>query len=139
MILAMTLALTACASNAPDNAAVCQAVTAGASHVEVVARGIVTQMLGSSTGAGGAHEGLMMRLNSDCGQTVRVEINTDFTGVVPVRVGQPITVKGEYETDPDGGVIHWTHRDPRGHHDSGFVQVGLRASTNFNTTQAISA
>jgi hypothetical protein len=150
LTLAMTLALTACASNVPDNAVVCRASAASASHVEVVARGIVTQTLGSSNGAlgssngvvgssngavgssngvAGTHEGLMMRLNSGCGLTVRVEINTDFTGEIRVRPGQSITVKGEYETDPDGGVIHWTHRDPRGHHADGFVRVGLRAST----------
>jgi hypothetical protein len=120
-VLALLL-LTACASNAPDNAAICRAAAAGASHVEVVARGTVTRLLGDAS----THEGVMMRLSSDCAETLRVEINTNFGGVVPLRAGQSIIVKGEYETDPDGGVIHWTHFDPRGHHDSGFVQVGMR-------------
>ena len=55
---------------------------------------------------------------------VRVEANTDFTGTMPIQRGSRVAVKGEYEFDPRGGVIHWTHRDPRGRHESGYVQLG---------------
>jgi hypothetical protein len=43
---------------------------------------------------------------------------------MPIQRGSRVAVKGEYEFDPRGGVIHWTHRDPRGRHESGYVQLG---------------
>ena len=60
-----------------------------------------------------------------CGafSVVRVEVNTDFTGTIPLSLGQRVLVKGDYEYYSRGGVIHWTHRDPRGRHENGYVDV----------------
>ncbi len=119
-------------SQAPNDRAVCDAYAAGRSHVEVVADGIVTRTLGVAPGrpsttlrAGSSpHEGFLMRLSSACSLIVRVEANTDFTGSFPLAPGQRVNVKGEYEYYPMGGVVHWTHRDPRGRHEGGFIQTG---------------
>ena len=67
-----------------------------------------------------------MRLDSGCDVVVRVEANTDFTGAVSARARRRVVVKGEYEYYPLGGVIHWTHRDPRGRHEGGYIQTGGR-------------
>jgi hypothetical protein len=121
------LLLAACAGPGPqqaDDAAVCAAYNAGRSGVEVVADGRVTRVFGTRAGRESPHEGFLMKLASGCNVTVRVEANTDFTGQFPLHAGDAVTVKGEYEYYPIGGVIHWTHRDPRGRHEGGYVEAG---------------
>lgn len=128
-VIALALAAicaSGCASGAPDDAALCSAFSNGRSHVEVVADGRVTRVLGVAPGRISPHEGFLMRVGSGCDAIVRVEANTDFTGQFPVAVGDRVVVKGEYEYYPRGGVIHWTHRDPRGRHDGGYIEVGGR-------------
>lgn len=121
---AATLLAACAAQTAPDDAAVCNAFQAGRSHVEVVADGSVTRVLGVQSGRVSPHEGFLMKLGSGCTLVVRVEANTDFTGSFALAQGDRVTVKGEYEYYPRGGVIHWTHRDPRGRHESGFISIG---------------
>ena len=118
-------ALSGClaAQTSPDNGAVCDAYSYERSHVEVVASGTVTRVLGEQDGRISPHEGFLMRLDSGCAVTVRVEANTDFTGTFALAQGQRVTAKGEYEYYPRGGVIHWTHRDPRGRHEAGFIET----------------
>ncbi len=36
--------------------------------------------------------------------------------------GDRVTVKGEYEWNERGGLIHWTHRDPRSAHEDGWIE-----------------
>jgi len=113
-------------STTPDDAAVCAAFRDGRSHVEVVADGRVVRVLGVAPGRVSPHEGFLMRLDSGCDTVVRVEANTDFTGTFALTTGDRVVVKGEYEYYPRGGVIHWTHLDPRGRHESGYIQAGGR-------------
>jgi Protein of unknown function (DUF3465) len=125
--LAGAALLSACASaQSPDDPAVCAAYSAGRSHVEVVADGTVSRVLGVQQGRVSPHEGFLMRLATGCDLIVRVEANTDFTGSFPLAAGQRVVVKGEYEYYPLGGVIHWTHRDLRGRHEGGFITTGGR-------------
>lgn len=121
-------ALVACAANqTPDDRAVCDAYSAGRSHVEVVANGTVTRVLGVRPGLESPHEGFLLRLGSGCTLVVRVEVNTDFTGTIPLHAGDHVAVKGEYEYYSRGGVIHWTHHDPRGRHENGYVEAAGRS------------
>ncbi|MGC1379893.1 MAG: DUF3465 domain-containing protein [Candidatus Baltobacteraceae bacterium] len=118
-------ALAGCApAQTPDDHAVCDAYSAQRSHVEVVADGTVTRVLGMQAGRVSPHEGFLLRLASGCSLIVRVEANTDFTGAIPLAAGQHVAVKGEYEYYPLGGVIHWTHRDPRARHEGGYIDAG---------------
>jgi Protein of unknown function (DUF3465) len=117
--------LAACAATqSPNDRALCDAYAGGRSHVEVVADGSVTRILGVEQGRVSPHEGFLFRLASGCDVVVRVEANTDFTGPIPLKTGERVLVKGEYEYYPRGGVIHWTHRDPRGRHEGGYIQAG---------------
>jgi hypothetical protein len=54
---------------------------------------------------------------------VRVEDNVDLTGPIPLVAGDSVEVHGEYIYDPRGGLIHYTHLDPRGRHAPGYVRV----------------
>jgi hypothetical protein len=110
-------------TQSPDDRAVCAAYSAGRSHVEVVADGTVTRVLGVAPGRVSPHEGFLLKLASGCSVVVRVEANTDFTGSFPLATGQHVSVKGEYEYYPLGGVLHWTHRDPRGRHEGGYIET----------------
>jgi hypothetical protein len=115
--------LAGCAPPPPDDRAVCSAYDATRSGVEVVADGTVTRIFGVRPGRVSPHEGFLLRLSSGCSLIVRVEANTDFTGPIPLAQGQRAVVKGEYEYYPLGGVIHWTHRDPRGRHENGYIET----------------
>jgi uncharacterized protein DUF3465 len=123
-LAALLLAGCAAPAQSADNGAVCSAFQNARSHVEVVAGGTVTRVLGTQPGVASPHEGFLMRLNSSCDVTIRVEANVDFTGQFALKDGDAVVVKGEYEYYARGGVIHWTHRDPRGRHDGGFIQTG---------------
>ncbi|GAC1300460.1 MAG: hypothetical protein NVSMB19_07050 [Vulcanimicrobiaceae bacterium] len=129
-VVALALALaTGCATagshgNA-ENGAVYDAWRAGRSHVEVTAAGSVARLLGTRIGRSGAHEGFLLHLGGAAGRglTVRVEDNVDLTGPIPLVEGAEVEVRGEYVFDPRGGVVHYTHRDPRGRHIAGYVLV----------------
>jgi hypothetical protein len=127
---ALSTTLVACAGGgeAASNGAVYDAWSAHRSYVQVTASGSVARVLGSRLGPSGMHEGFLLHLTGGEGRglTVRVEDNTDLTGPIPMRAGDTAIVRGEYIYDPRGGIIHYTHRDPRGRHPSGYVQVNGR-------------
>lgn len=124
IVLCLFVAIFAGCSHAPAiNGNPCQAYLNEASHVEVTTSGQVSRMFGLRAGPSGEHEGFLMRLQN-CARnrfTVRVEDNTGFAGEIPLGVGDAVSLKGEYEYYPRGGVIHWTHRDPRGRHPDGYI------------------
>jgi hypothetical protein len=127
--IAMLAALSACGAGhtqAPDDAAVCALYAQRADKAEALASGSVAAILGTRRGPSGEHEGFLLRLDSGCALTLRVETNVDLTGPVPLTRGQHVLVKGEYIYDPRGGLLHWTHRDPRGRHVGGYVEAGGR-------------
>lgn len=119
--------LAACAGGGADpNAAVYDAWRAQRSNVEVTARGSVARLLGIARGPSGLHEGFLLHLSGAAGHglTVRVEDNVDITGEIPLSAGDQAEVRGEYIYDSRGGLIHYTHHDPRGRHPTGYVRVG---------------
>ncbi|MCA9295912.1 MAG: DUF3465 domain-containing protein, partial [Phycisphaerales bacterium] len=68
---------------------------------------------------GSRHQRFIVRLRG--GMTVLILHNIDLVDRVPLAEGDRVRVRGEYEWNAHGGSVHWTHEDPRGWHDAGFV------------------
>jgi hypothetical protein len=87
-------------------------------------RGRVSRVLRDDN-EGSRHQKFILEL--DDGHTVLVAHNIDLARRVPARVGTSLVVRGRYEWNKRGGVIHWTHHDPDGREQGGWVEVqGIR-------------
>lgn len=71
---------------------------------------------------GSRHQKLLLKL-SDSNHTVLLAHNIDLAPRVPVREGDSLLVQGEYEFSQKGGVVHWTHHDPAGRHEPGWIEL----------------
>ncbi|HEV2261338.1 MAG TPA: DUF3465 domain-containing protein [Candidatus Rubrimentiphilum sp.] len=91
----------------------------GAPSVEVTASGTVARLLGTTVTRSGTHEAFLLQTG---GMNVRIENNTSITGPIPLTRGERVSLQGQYECND--GVIHWTHRDPRGRHMWGYIEAG---------------
>ncbi|GAB2713408.1 DUF3465 domain-containing protein [Halomonas garicola] len=70
---------------------------------------------------GSRHQRFILRLAS--GQTLLVAHNIDLAPRVSgLEAGDTVAFYGEYVWNDKGGVLHWTHRDPRGAHPGGWLK-----------------
>jgi Protein of unknown function (DUF3465) len=88
--------------------------------VEVTADGTVTRVLADQTGSSGTHERFIVKLATG-GITVEIEHNVSIAVRAPVKEGDHVIVHGEYIWNAQGGLIHFTHHDPQGSHEGGFI------------------
>jgi hypothetical protein len=102
----------------PGAGAVAEAFGARRSGVEVEAGGRVIRLLPDDR-EGARHERFIVRIG---GVSVLVAHNLDLAPRVPVAQGDTVDLRGEYEWNAKGGVIHWTHRDPDGRHQAGWIR-----------------
>lgn len=61
---------------------------------------------------GSRHQRFLVNLAN--GQSILVAHNIDLAPRAPIRAGDNIWIKGRYEWSDKGGVLHWTHHNPRG-------------------------
>ena len=90
------------------------------SNHRLAGQGTVVKLLPDDTN-GSRHQRFIVRLDS--GQTLLVSHNIDLAQRIDsLRAGDTVAFYGEYEWNPKGGVIHWTHHDPQGSHPAGWLK-----------------
>lgn len=70
---------------------------------------------------GSRHQRFILELGS--GQTVLVAHNIDLAPRIDsLKIDDTVLFRGQFETNDRGGVVHWTHHDPRGDHPAGWLE-----------------
>ncbi len=91
-----------------------------ASNIQVEGQGVVRKVL-SDDNEGSRHQRFIVALAS--GQTLLISHNIDLAPrVAGLRKGDEVSFGGEYEWNAEGGVVHWTHRDPGKRHPAGWIK-----------------
>lgn len=87
---------------------------------QVRGSGNVVQLL-SDDNDGSRHQRFILRLSS--GRTVLIAHNIDLAPrLSSIAKGDSVSFFGQFESNPQGGVIHWTHKDPQGRHTDGWLE-----------------
>lgn len=98
---------------------VARAFASGISNVQVEGEGTVIRVLPDDMN-GSRHQRFIIELAS--GQTLLIAHNIDVAPrIAALDVGDSIRFSGEYIWNAKGGLIHWTHRDPKARHVAGWV------------------
>ncbi len=89
------------------------------SDYQIQDTGIVVKVLADDL-RGSKHQKFLLKNNNI---TILIAHNIDLAPRIKnLREGDRVDFFGEYEWNPKGGVIHWTHHDPRGNHISGWLK-----------------
>jgi len=113
-----------CSVNSTQGDAIARAFEQHQSNIKVEGEGTVTRNLPDDN-VGSPHQRFVVRLGS--GQTVLIEHNIDLAPRIEgLKVGDIVSFSGEYIWNEQGGLIHWTHHDPGGRHEAGWVKYNGR-------------
>lgn len=86
-------------------------------NLQIQGEGLVSAMLPDDT-TGSQHQRFILRLTS--GQSLLIAHNIDLAPrIADLNIGDRVEFYGEYEWNPEGGVVHWTHHDPDARHAAG--------------------
>ncbi|MEB5476265.1 DUF3465 domain-containing protein [Acinetobacter pollinis] len=89
------------------------------SNIVVQGEGVVRKILPTDQ-QGIRHQKFILGIGNI---TVLVAHNIDLAPEVQnLSVGSIVQFKGEYEYNDKGGVLHWTHKDPRHKHEDGWLK-----------------
>ena len=81
--------------------------------------GFVRRLL-SDDNDGSRHQRFIIDIGSSW--TLLIAHNIDLATRVPLGMGDRVRVKGMYEWNDLGGLVHWTHHDPQGIEEGGWVR-----------------
>jgi hypothetical protein len=80
--------------------------------------GNVIKLLKDDT-KGNPHQKFLIKLAPDI--TLLVAHNIALAKRVPIQQGDTIKIRARYEWNNRGGVLHWTHHDPKGKQQGGWI------------------
>jgi Protein of unknown function (DUF3465) len=101
--------------------------TAFANHqsdLQLQGQGVVKKVLPDDR-KGLQHQKFILQTGPE--QTVLVAHNIEVADRLPgLKKGEIVEFYGEYEWTAQGGVVHWTHHDPSGRHQNGWLKYNGR-------------
>lgn len=90
--------------------------------IQVQGKGTVTVLLADDL-KGSRHQKFIVRVSP--AQTILISHNIDIAPRINgLRKGDHIAFAGEYVWNSKGGLVHWTHHDPRGKSPGGWLEHG---------------
>lgn len=108
------------ASPSLDAGAITEAFAAHRNLPQVQGSGVVTKVLKDDT-KGLKHQKFLLKVSDNI--TILIAHNLDLAPrVEDIHEGDSVLFKGEYIYTPKGGTVHWTHKDPRGNHQAGWLK-----------------
>lgn len=103
-----------------DNNAINKAYHTKQSDIQVQGIGKVIKILKDDTN-GSRHQKFLVKLPSNL--VILIAHNIDLSNKIQtLNVGDNIEFYGEYEWNNKGGIVHWTHHDPRKKHEDGWLK-----------------
>jgi len=107
-------------STQTDDSVLQSAFTNRQSDLQVQGEGVVIKILPDDV-KGSRHQRFLLRLGG--GQTLLIAHNIDLAPrISSLSAGDKVAFYGEYEWNEKGGVLHWTHHDPKGRHIDGWLK-----------------
>ena len=124
IVLITLIAVAACSStirpSSPEDQVLSRAFEQGQSNLQVTGQGTVQRLLADDN-EGSRHQRFVLKLDS--GQTLLISHNIDLAPkIYSLSEGDRVEFCGEYEWNSHGGVVHWTHQDPLGRHQAGWLK-----------------
>lgn len=105
------------ATDSRENTGVLEDLQSGS---RITGEGIVTRVLADDT-EGSRHQRFILELGS--GRTLLIAHNVDLAPRIgSLREGDTVAFNGVYEWNDKGGLVHWTHHDPQGQHEPGWLR-----------------
>ncbi|WP_373072879.1 DUF3465 domain-containing protein [Sulfurimonas sp.] len=90
------------------------------SDLQIQGSGTVIRILPDDN-KGSRHQKFIVKLKSN--QTLLISHNIDLSNRISnLKIGDTVEFYGEYEWNHKGGVIHWTHKDPKNRHVHGWLK-----------------
>ena len=82
-------------------------------------KGFVRRLL-SDDNDGSRHQRFIIDIGNRW--TLLIAHNIDLADRIPLGMGDRVHVRGMYEWNDLGGLVHWTHHDPQGIEDGGWIR-----------------